>query len=87
MLKNDVLVKNNWGLHVKVAVQLVRVASGYPCSITMEHNKRIADVKSIMGLLVMGVTQNSTVSITCDGVDELDAMDAITDVLSNFEIP
>ena len=85
MLQRDIVVRNSWGLHVRVAVQLVRVATQYDCTIRLSKEDKVANVKSIMGLLVMGVAQDMTVGIECDGADEAEAMDAIEDVLTNYQ--
>ncbi|MCA8837461.1 MAG: HPr family phosphocarrier protein [Gammaproteobacteria bacterium] len=85
MLQKDIIVRNSWGLHVRVAVQLVRVAAQFECSIFLTSENKKANVKSIMGLLVMGVAQNMSVSIECDGKDENEAMSAIDEVLTNYD--
>jgi phosphocarrier protein len=39
------------------------------------------DGKSIMGLLLLAAAQGSTVTITADGVDEIDALTALTSLV------
>ena len=42
---------------------------------------RTVNMKSIMGVMSLGIPTQSTVTITCDGEDEESAIDAICTIL------
>lgn len=71
------LVVNPLGLHARAAARFVHLAAGFASSIRVGRGGREIDGKSIMGLLLLSAAQGSDVTITADGADEQQAMDAL----------
>jgi len=44
---------NRLGLHARAAAQLVKLASSYPCEVTVGHDGQTANAKSVMGVLLL----------------------------------
>jgi phosphocarrier protein len=44
---------NRLGLHARAAAQLVKLASTFPCEITVGHDGQTANAKSVMGVLLL----------------------------------
>ena len=61
MVSKEVVVKNATGLHARPATLLVKKASSFKSDVSMEFNGKKANIKSLIGVLSLGVT---TVSYT-----------------------
>ncbi len=76
-LKKEFVIANEQGLHARPATTLVSKANQFKSDITIYHEGETADLKSIMGVLSLGVTRGALVEIVIDGPDASDAMEAI----------
>ena len=70
-------IVNPLGLHARAAARFVHAASAFRSRIRVARGSREMDGKSIMGLLLLSAAQGSTITITADGADELEAMSAL----------
>ncbi len=70
MIKKEAIVKASTGLHARPATTLVKKASSFKSDIQMEYKDKKANVKSLIGVLSLGVTKDSTVTIITSGDDE-----------------
>ena len=69
------------GIHARPATLLVQAASKFGSDVNLEYNGKSVNLKSIMGVMSLGVGQNADVTITAEGDDEKDALDAIADTM------
>ncbi|MDO1605174.1 phosphocarrier protein HPr [Lactobacillus sp. YT155] len=70
------------GIHARPATLLVQAASKFSSDINLEFNGKSVNLKSIMGVMSLGVGQGSDVTITAEGDDAADAMATITETMS-----
>lgn len=77
MEKRDFHIIAETGIHARPATLLVQTASKFNSDITLTYNDKSVNLKSIMGVMSLGVGQNADVTISADGGDEADAMTAI----------
>jgi phosphocarrier protein len=70
-------IVNPLGLHARAAARFVHVAAGFSSSIRVGRGGREIDGKSIMGLLLLSAAQGSDITITADGGDEQQAIEAL----------
>lgn len=85
MVTKEVLVKNATGLHARPATLLVKKASSFKSDVSIEFNGRKANVKSLIGVLSLGVTKNSTVNVIASGDDENLAVEEIVKLIESLE--
>lgn len=85
MVTKEVIVKSATGLHARPATLLVKKASSYKSDINIEHNGKKANVKSLIGVLSLGVTKNSKITITASGDDETLAAEEIVKLIASLE--
>lgn len=71
------VVKDALGIHARPAGLLVKLASGFKSSITIDSGAKKADAKRIMAVMSMGVKQGTEVTVTAEGDDEDAAIEAI----------
>ena len=69
------------GLHARPATVAVGLASKCACNVTIEYNGNSKTMKSIMGVMSLGIPTQAEVVITCDGADEEAAIAAIEEGL------
>ena len=70
------------GIHARPATMLVQTASKFSSDINLEYSGKTVNLKSIMGVMSLGVGQNADVTITADGDDASDAMTAISETMT-----
>lgn len=69
------------GIHARPATLLVQTASKFNSDINLEYKGKSVNLKSIMGVMSLGVCQGADVVITAEGPDEADAMAGITETM------
>lgn len=82
MEKKDFHVIAETGIHARPATLLVQAASKFAADVTLVYGEKSVNLKSIMGVMSLGVGQNADVTITADGADEADAITAITETMT-----
>ncbi|SDN57491.1 phosphocarrier protein HPr [Alkalicoccus daliensis] len=69
------------GIHARPATQLVNKAGQYESEITLEYKGKSVNLKSIMGVMSLGVGQGAEVTIKAEGPDEKEALSALDEVI------
>jgi phosphocarrier protein len=86
MTQRTFVVSNELGLHARAAARFVHLATQFDARIRIGRDGRMMDGKSIMGILLLAAGRGTTLTITADGVDEVEALDALTRLAeSGFE--
>lgn len=84
MIDHKFKIAYPYGLHARPATMLVSKANSFQAEMLIEFEDKKANLKSIMGVLSLGVPQNKVFSITFNGRDEEDAFKAITRVIAEI---
>jgi phosphocarrier protein len=79
----SVTVVNQLGVHARAAAKFVQVATRYQARIRVGRHGREVDGKSIMGILLLAAAQGMIVSISADGSDEQDAVNALVELVES----
>lgn len=82
MEKKDFHVIAETGIHARPATLLVQAASKFNSDITLEYQGKSVNLKSIMGIMSLGVGQNADITISAEGGDEAEAIAAIADTMA-----
>lgn len=69
------------GIHARPATILVQTATRFESDIELEYNNKKVNLKSIMGVMSLGVGKGAEVTIYTDGEDETEALEKITEAL------
>ena len=83
MITKKLTIQNKLGLHARAAAKVVSTASEFESTIIITKDKKNADARSIMKLLMLSASQGSRISIEVDGVDQKDAMKSIEKLFNN----
>ena len=81
MEKREFHIVAETGIHARPATLLVQAASKFNSDINLEYNGKSVNMKSIMGVMSLGVGQGADVTITADGDDAKEAIEAIADTM------
>ncbi len=81
MLKKSFLVTSEYGIHARPATRLVNLAMSFESEIDLSAMGKTINLKSIMGLMSLGVYKGERVTISCEGRDEAEALEKITDFI------
>lgn len=76
-------ITDETGIHARPATILVQTASKFDSDLQLEFNNKKVNLKSIMGVMSLGVGKDSEVTVHAEGNDEKEALEAITETLSN----
>lgn len=85
MITKEVVVKSSTGLHARPATLLVKKASSFKSDISIEFNGKKANIKSLIGVLSLGVTSGANIKIIASGDDETLALEEIIKLIESIE--
>lgn len=70
------------GIHARPATLLVQAASKFASDVTLSYQGKDVNLKSIMGVMSLGVGQGADVTIKTEGADEEAAMTIIAEAMA-----
>lgn len=85
MVSKEVLVNNATGLHARPASELVKLTQKFDSEFEITHEDKVINPKSILSILGAGVKSGTLVTVSADGVDEVEALDAVCDFIINLK--
>ena len=78
-----VKVKNPLGLHTRPATNIVRALQKTKCKVTFTYKKQTINAKSILSILLLAATRNSTIIVNIEGDDADEIKEKIKHVIEN----
>ncbi len=78
----EITITNPAGLHARPAAEFVKRAKASSSNITVTANDKTGNAKSMLGILKLGATQGTTISVEVDGDDAAEVISDFTDLLS-----
>lgn len=85
MVTKEVMVTNPKGLHARPATLLVRKAASFKSDIGIEYMGKRANIKSLIGILSLGVGPNNSVNVIANGADEKLALEEIVNLIESLK--
>jgi phosphocarrier protein HPr len=85
MVTKEVMVSNPKGLHARPATLLVRKAASFKSDIGLEYMGKRANIKSLIGILSLGVGPNNSVNVMANGADEKLALEEIVNLIKSLK--
>jgi phosphocarrier protein HPr len=82
MQEREITIMNRLGLHARAAAKLVTLSTKYVSSIVIVVNGRRANARHMIAVLVLSAGMGARVSIQTSGPDEIEAMTAVTRLIS-----
>ena len=85
MVTPEVTINNEVGLHARPATFFIQKANEFKSGIWVEKDERRVNAKSLLGVLSLGITKGTTITLLADGSDEKEAVAALSELVSgNF---
>lgn len=81
MVRKEVTITNNIGLHARPATFFIQKANLYKSSIWIEKDDRKVNAKSLLGVLSLGIAKGMTVTLLAEGQDEEPAVDGLIELV------
>lgn len=80
------IVTDPVGLYATPATELVNTVRKFHCQVILKYDNKEVNLKSMMGVLSLGIPSKAKLEIITDGEDEKRAMDVIVDTLNQLNI-
>lgn len=77
MVEKKVLIKNKTGIHARPSSMIVQEANKYSSEVAIVKDGNEVNAKSIMGIMSLGITKSTEITIKAEGTDAQDAVDAL----------
>ena len=77
------VINSEVGLHARPATFFIQKANEFKSSIWVEKDHRRVNAKSLLGVLSMGITQGTEITIVAEGPDEVVAADSLAELISS----
>lgn len=81
MAKKIFIVTSDTGIHARPATILVQTASKYKCEIHIEYKEKTVNLKSIMGVMSLGIPKNAEITISSEGEDAEAAIAGLEEIM------
>jgi phosphocarrier protein HPr len=82
MAEKTFKVIDNSGIHARPATVLVQAASKFDSDVNLEFNGKSVNLKSIMGVMSLGIPKGADIKIIASGADENEAIAALADTMT-----
>jgi phosphocarrier protein len=83
MLQKEFIIINKLGLHARASALLVKTANRFSSEVKLAREEVEVNGKSIMGIMMLAAPKGTTVRLTVEGNDEVEAMQCVGDIISN----
>ena len=83
MLEKKVEIVNQLGLHARAAAKFVSTAGQFTAEVHLSKQNQKINGKSIMGVMMLAASKGTILSLTTEGEDEQQAMDALTNLIAD----
>jgi len=81
MVKKTFTIIDQAGIHARPATVLVNAVSKFDAEMKLEYNGKIVNLKSIMGVMSLGVPKDAVIQIAAEGSQAEEAVTALEDVM------
>ena len=80
-MKKTYKITSSEGLHARPTTLLVTAVTPFASEVSMTYKEKTVNLKSIMGVMALGVASGSVVDISAEGADAKELLDKVTEVI------
>jgi len=81
VLSRHVVICNARGLHARAAAKFVSLAERFGATVDVMKDGQSVSARSIMGLMMLGAGQGSSIELRAEGWDAKEALDALAELV------
>ena len=82
MLQRKLTIVNRLGLHARAAAKLVTLCTRYVSDVVIVANGKRANARHFIAILLLSASMGVQVSVEANGPDEVEAIAAVTRLIS-----
>ena len=82
-LTEEMVIVNSMGLHARPAAKLVQTVLQFQSDVQVNVNGQRVNANSIMGLLTLAAAQGTQMTVTAQGPDAEQAMNAVRELIAS----
>lgn len=82
MFSKKIIINLENGLEARPVAMLVQIAGKFSSSIFIECGTRKVNAKSIMGMMALGIDNGDEITVTAEGEDAMEAVEAVDNFLT-----
>jgi phosphocarrier protein HPr len=86
MAEKTLTIIDEAGIHARPATILVNTANKFSSEVSLEYKGKVVNLKSIMGVMSLGVSQGSIVKISATGTDEDAVIEAFIETMKENKL-
>jgi phosphocarrier protein len=83
MVEQEFKIINKLGLHARASALFVKTAMPFASEIKVFRDDVEINGKSIMGIMMLAAAKGSTIRLRIEGIDEIEAMAALGELVNN----
>ncbi|MDY0393164.1 phosphocarrier protein HPr [Virgibacillus halophilus] len=81
MTEKTFTITADTGVHARPATLLVNKAGQFQSEVEISYNGKKVNLKSIMGVMSLGIPKGAQVTVSAEGSDEADAIKGVEEVI------
>lgn len=81
MKEQSFTITADTGVHARPATLLVNKAGQYQSEVELTYNEKTVNLKSIMGVMSLGIPKGAEIKISATGSDEEEAIQGLSEVI------
>jgi phosphocarrier protein len=75
-------ISNKKGLHARASAKFVETVARFQAEVTVTKGENVVSGRSIMGLMMLGASQGSTIDLTAEGAQAREVLDALLQLIT-----
>jgi phosphocarrier protein len=81
MIEKNYIIIDEAGIHARPSTALVSAVSTFKSEVKLEYKERQVNLKSIMGVMSLGIPKGASVKVIAQGEDESQVIERIDEVM------
>ena len=83
MKEKVIEITNRTGIHARPASLIVQKASEFDSEVSIVKDNKQINAKSIMGVMSLGISQSTKITLKAEGPDEEEVINQLEDLIIN----
>ena len=75
-------ITNKKGLHARASAKFVETVARFQAEVTVSKGENVVSGRSIMGLMMLGASQGSTIDLVAEGPQAREVLDALLQLIT-----
>ena len=77
-----VQIVNKKGLHARASAKFVETVARFQAEVTVSKGENVVSGRSIMGLMMLGASQGSSIELAAEGLQAREVLDALVQLIA-----